>query len=346
MAPPKTQEAEAFEKYYLDRRDKELPENPEHRALVESCVRDGYVVIPSVFTAEECEEAKAEIDRLHGERPLVGRSQFEGRKTNRMWALIGKSRVFDKFVLVPQVHALNEYFLTDEYLIYILSSIVIQAGEKAQFLHHDDAGTRMPRPRPPMSVGTMICLDAFTPTNGATRIVPGSHQWGDRRIAYDEEAIPAVAPQGSVIYFLGTTWHSGGANQDEEGKARYAITAQYCMPWLRPFEDLKTAVDPRRVLSGEIDERIVEMMGYRTVEPYWGVGKSTTSERVLRLLREFGWTRLTPDVVDGMNPIKGAQRLVRWLQGPVETDQPGFAKEKGVTDKWFRERYSKESSKL
>jgi hypothetical protein len=30
-----------------------------------------------------------------------------------------------------------------------------------------------------------------------------------------------------------------------------------------------------------------------------------------------------------MNPIKGAQRLVRWLQNPVDTNQPGYAKEEG-----------------
>lgn len=33
--------------------------------------------------------------------------------------------------------------------------------------------------------------------------------------------------------------------------------------------------------------------------------------------------------VDGMNPRKGAQRLIRWLQNPVEYDQPAFASEKG-----------------
>lgn len=314
-----SEEAKVFQDYYHNRRDKELPQDSRYRALVQTCVRDGYVVIPNAFTEAEADEAKAEIDRLHGESPLIGRTEFEGYKTNRMWALLGKSRAFDKFCLIPEVHALNEYFLSEDYLIYIMTSIVIQPGQKAQFLHHDDAGTRMPRPRPPMSVGTMICLEDFTETNGATRIVPGSHQWGDGVIAQDEQAVPALAKKGSVIYFLGTTWHSGGANVSSH--PRYAITIQYCQPWIRPFEDLKSAIDPRRILAGEIDDRIVGMMGYRAAEPFWGV-------------------------VDGLNPIKGAKRLVRWLQNPVETTQPGYAKEEGETEPWFKEKKRVHTSKL
>lgn len=273
MSPTRlSREAQAFKRFYTNRKDKELPEDTNHRSLVESCIRNGYVVIPNAFSEAGALEAKAELDRLHGEAPLVGRSEFEGYKTNRMYALLGKSRSFDKFCLLSAVHALNEYFLNDEYLIYIMSSIIIHPGEKPQFLHHDDAGTRMPRPRPPMSVGTMICLDDFTETNGATRIIPGSHEWGGDRIGDEEDAIPAVAKRGSVIYFLGTTWHSGGGNASPN--SRYAITIQYCQPWLRPFEDLKTAIDPRRIMAGEIDRKIVDMMGYRTAEPYWGIGES------------------------------------------------------------------------
>lgn len=272
MSSPKPSlEFEAFKDFYVNRKDKELPENPRHRALVEQCMRDGYVIIPNAFTDSDAAIAKSELDRLHGEKPLKGRSFFEGFKTNRLWAILGKSRSFDKFFLVPEVHALNEYFLNDDYLIYAASSIVIHPGEKAQLLHHDDAGTKMPRPRPPMTIGTMICLDDFTETNGATRIIPKSHEWGDGLYPDDEQAIPAIAKRGSVIYFLGTTWHSGGANVSD--KPRYAITVQYCQPWFRPFEDMKSSIDPRRVLSGEIPQKIVDMMGYRTAEPYWGIGE-------------------------------------------------------------------------
>ena len=42
-------------------------------------------------------------------------------------------------------------------------------------------------------------FDDFTETNGATRVIPGSHKWGPDRLPKDEEAITMVCPAGSVV---------------------------------------------------------------------------------------------------------------------------------------------------
>ncbi|KAK4067230.1 uncharacterized protein Triagg1_7673 [Trichoderma aggressivum f. europaeum] len=291
--------------YYL-RKPKPLPSDPATRSLVQAVLRDGYVVIPNAFTEAEALEAKAEIDRLHGQRPRIGRDSFDGFKTNRIFALLNKTRVFDKFCLIPQVHALNNFFLDDDYLVYIMETITINPGEKAQALHHDDSVIRMPRPRPPVTAATMIVLDDYTEMNGATRIIPGSHLWGSDRLGDESEAKSVVCPRGSVIYFLGTTWHSGGANRSD--KPRYAATIQYCQPYIRPLENLMLAVDPRKALSGEIPKKIVDMMGYRSAIPFVGYA-------------------------DGLNPRKATNRLIRWLQGPVDYNPPTFAKEAGEKEK-------------
>jgi ectoine hydroxylase-related dioxygenase (phytanoyl-CoA dioxygenase family) len=262
---------EAINSFY-QRKHKPLPTDPTLRRHVETILRDGFAIIPNAFSEYDALEAKSEIDRLHGPAPKTGRDTFDGHKTNRVFSLIAKSRVFDKFCLIPTVRALNEFFLDEECLIYIMESIVIQPGEKAQVLHHDDAPTRLPRPRPAVTAATMICLDDYTETNGATRLVPGSHLWGSDRVAEDHEAKSAVCPRGSVIYFLGTTWHSGGQNRSD--KPRYALTVQYCQPYIRPLDNLMLSVDPRRVLNGEIPREIANMMGYRSAFPFIGYCES------------------------------------------------------------------------
>jgi ectoine hydroxylase-related dioxygenase (phytanoyl-CoA dioxygenase family) len=77
-----------------------------------------------------------------------------------------------------------------------------------------------------------------------------------------------ACPAGSVIYFLGTTFHGGGANA--AGEPRYALTVQYCQPYIRPLENLILCVDPRK-LEG-MPERVVDMMGYKTAFPWLGSG--------------------------------------------------------------------------
>lgn len=258
---------EAIRSYYQPKH-KPLPTDPTIRRYVETILRDGFAIIPNAFSEADALEAKSEIDRLHGPAPKTGRDAFDGHKTNRVFSLIAKSRVFDKFCLLPAVRALNDFFLDEECLLYIMESIVIQPGEKAQVLHHDDAPTRLPRPRPAVTAATMICLDDYTETNGATRLIPGSHLWGSDRIGDDGEARTAVCPRGSVVYFLGTTWHSGGQNRSD--RPRYALTVQFCQPFIRPLDNLMLSVDPRRVLNGEIPREIADMMGYRSAFPFIG----------------------------------------------------------------------------
>ena len=122
--------------------------------LIEHTLEHGYVIIPNAFSQAEIDEAKQELHRL-GQEPTPGpasaggRNSFEGYRTNRIYALLNKSRVFDKFPLHPDVLALNDYFLDDGFLMTAFHSISIQPNEEAQALHHDDAYIRIPRPHPP-----------------------------------------------------------------------------------------------------------------------------------------------------------------------------------------------------
>jgi ectoine hydroxylase-related dioxygenase (phytanoyl-CoA dioxygenase family) len=275
---------------------KPLPSDPVARADIEHVLEHGYVILPDCFTKAEAKEAREEIKRLLGDNPLGGRNAFEGINTNRIYSLLNKSRVFDKFVILPRVLALNDYFLDPGYLLTALHTISINPGEKAQNLHHDDGYIQVPRPRRPFGSAIMVAFDEYTAANGATRIIPGSHTWGSERQGKPEETVPALCPEGGVVYFISTLIHGGGANSSP--KPRQSATVQYCQPYIRPIENQILAVDPRK-LDG-IPPRIVELMGYKHMEPFMGYA-------------------------DGLNPRRAAARMVRWLQNDVEDHPPTFA---------------------
>lgn len=121
---------------------------------IDHVLKHGYVIIPNAFTKEEVAQAKKELDRLSradeaGPASAGGRNPFEGFRTRRIYALLNKSRVFDKFTLHPDVLALNDYFLDDGFLVTAFHSISIEPHEDAQALHHDDSYIKVPRPHPP-----------------------------------------------------------------------------------------------------------------------------------------------------------------------------------------------------
>jgi ectoine hydroxylase-related dioxygenase (phytanoyl-CoA dioxygenase family) len=218
-----------------------------------------------------------------------------------------RSRVFDEFIVIPRVLALNDYFLDPGYQISSFHTITINPNSPAQPIHHDDAFATLPRPRPPLGTAVIAAFDEFTAENGATRVIPGSHLWGPKTSSYSSSSIlkdtpdpsltiPAVCPAGSVVYFISTLWHSGGPNL--QSAPRNSLTVQYCQPYMRQVENQYLAVDPRRL--DEMDSRIVSMMGYKTFVDFIGYA-------------------------DGLNPRQGARRMIRWLQAPLG-DVPTFPK--------------------
>ncbi len=106
-----------------------------------------------------------------------------------------------------------------------------QPGYGQQGLHAD-APPR--QPGDPIAAATAIwMLDDFTTTNGATRVVPGSHVRHDavpRRFAapdahHPDEAI-VTGRAGTVLVFNGHLWHSGTRNRSIGPRRAAQMTAE------------------------------------------------------------------------------------------------------------------------
>lgn len=235
---------------------------------------NGYVVIENVLSEAECESIRRAAEPLLS---ASGRNDFEGLKTQRVYGVLAKTRAMDRLVDHPRILAILDRLFMPNYLLSQLQVINILPGESAQALHPDDAFYPIPRPRPPLGAATVWAIDEFTDTNGATSIVPGSHLWPDNRIPEPQEAQPAVMPAGSVIFYPGTFWHGGGANQSSH--SRLAVTCQYCEPWLRTQENYFLGT-PKDVVA-EVSEDIRRMLGYSIHPPFLGMVDGMHPKRLL-----------------------------------------------------------------
>lgn len=236
-------------------------------ALVEadlgSLDRDGYVIWENLLSSRQCRHIREVVRPWLGH---VGRNSFEGRRTQRVYSVLSRTRVCDRLVDNPRVLAVLDRLLMPNYLLSAVQAINIQPGETAQLAHHDDGFYPIPRPRAPLAAATIWAIDDFTADNGATVLYPGSHRWGKRRPGPDDRALPVVMPAGSCVFFVGTLWHGGGANNTT--RERLAVTAQYCQPWLRPMEAFTLSVS--RETARTVSDDIRRMLGYSIHPPFVG----------------------------------------------------------------------------
>ncbi|RDI65585.1 phytanoyl-CoA dioxygenase family protein [Nocardia pseudobrasiliensis] len=235
--------------------------------------RDGYVILPDLLTTPQLDAIREAVGPLLNRQ---GRNTFEGHTTQRVYSVLNKTRACDRIADHPRVLALLDRMFLPNYLLSMLQVINILPGERAQMLHTDDGFYPLPRPRAALGAATIWAIDDFTADNGATDIIPRSHEWGER-LPRDSEREPVVMSAGSCVFFLGTLWHGGGANRTPH--PRLALTAQYCEPWLRPQEafTLSTTRDTVRAVS----EDIRRMLGYSIHPPFIGQVDGMHPKRLL-----------------------------------------------------------------
>jgi ectoine hydroxylase-related dioxygenase (phytanoyl-CoA dioxygenase family) len=229
--------------------------------------RDGYAIIERYLSDDDVRAKKEDLERVLGSIP-TGRNDFEGFSTQRIYALFAKTRVFDAQAVDPLLLGVAERVLGPAFVFSAPTGIRIGPGETAQNLHRDDVVYPLPRPHRELVLNTMWALDDFTEENGATHVVPGSHRWDEqspREGARDME-IRAVAPAGSVMFFLGSVFHGGGANTTQ--KPRLGVILEFCCGWLRAQENHVIGV-PRDIIR-ELDPKLQELLGYGVFPPFLG----------------------------------------------------------------------------
>ncbi len=247
-------------------------------ALWESYERDGYVIIENVLPPETVADIRAALDPHFTK---TGRNDFEGYKSNRVYALIEKNpEVFGALAAHTLAMAFVERELGPTCLLSAMLAIRLLSGETVQDWHYDDEQILVPRPRPAHGVSTFWAIDDTTEENGATEIIPGSHLWGQERPSGDHpQRIKATLPSGSLMIAKGTLFHRGGANKTD--KPRLIITPQYCPGWARPLEQMTLAVSHET--AAKLPKRVRELIGYNIHAAFMGYVNGQHPDRMLGL---------------------------------------------------------------
>ena len=256
----------------------------------------GYVIIEDVLSPDDCEHYRQILEHFMAVSP-TGRNVFEGTSSHRLYALLAKSDRFADMIEHPLALAFAEHFLGESCLLSACLSINLHPGETVQPWHTDDGHISVPQPHGIFGISVFWALDDTTDMNGATEVLPFSHQWDAPDIAgrlQDEhfgqledlsetsqgeiECVKATMKAGSVMIMRSDVWHRGGANQTDTD--RLIVTPQYCAGWARPLETMLLAVPPETV--ARLPSRTQALLGYSIHTPFMGYVDGMHPSRVLQ----------------------------------------------------------------
>ncbi|HMH45551.1 MAG TPA: phytanoyl-CoA dioxygenase family protein, partial [Pyrinomonadaceae bacterium] len=176
-----------------------------------------------------------------------------GSSTTRINDFVNRGPEFDwLYVYQPVLEACCR-IIGQPFKLSTMHARTVRAYTQMQDLHVD---IKREAPDWPL-VGFILMVDEFSADNGATRFVPGSHEWPampvdfpqDTSADYEGQAL-ACGPAGSIIVYNGAVLHGHTANRS--GEPRRSIQGAYIRRDAEPA--VNQAVRIRPETAGRIND--------------------------------------------------------------------------------------------
>ena len=178
---------------------------------------------------------------------------------------LGGADSIDAFIDMHLFHDYLSHFFDNKPYILHACNPVGGFPNTSTYLHkvHRDTATYIPGFN--MRLNMLVMLDEFTFSNGATRILSGSHTMADKpeddRFNTKSESI--LGPRGTVVLFNSYLWHRGTENTTKEN--RVALTLSFGPAFIKP------QLDYARMIGEEVGKSMSlltrQVLGYNARVP-------------------------------------------------------------------------------
>ena len=255
---------------------KEFPAaDPDPQAIADELLNGGGAVLfRNALPARDVERARQVILEHSESTPdkathFVGDAERDGTMhlQRRVWNLLAKDDVFIKIATLPLFMSVLRAFLGTRFILGSIAANRILPGGPGQEPHIDypywDLYDSESHPVHinssfPLNAQVTVMLDEFTDASGATAYLPGSQKALTYPSESDQRAFAArarrmVGSPGDAVLFFGAAWHCAMPNRS--GADRIGVLLQYLPKWVKPMEDLRSALPPAELETASAELR-------------------------------------------------------------------------------------------
>jgi ectoine hydroxylase-related dioxygenase (phytanoyl-CoA dioxygenase family) len=193
----------------------------------------GFLVLEDFISPGRLARLRDRVEQVYSEEgDNAGREFRHEDHVRRLANLVAKGQVFEELVSDAQILQRIACVLGADFKLSSLNARSANPYEDCRQPLHIDAGA-IPDERGYWVCNTIWLLDDFTPENGATRCIPGSHKWGINPVtaladpvAPHPDEVLVTARAGAVVVMNAHMWHGGTENRTAH--PRRALHAFYC----------------------------------------------------------------------------------------------------------------------
>lgn len=236
-----------------------LPADASPSALADALDQSGCCVLEELVAPDQMNAIRSELAEF-ANVASIGASDFEGHSTRRTGAPLPRSATFRSIATHPAIIAAGDHVLghATSWRFSAAEYIEIGPAEKPQRIHRDQWKYDMVDFGFEVELNGMWAITDFTESNGATRVVPGSHRAGNREQYKIGDTVPAEMAQGSLLLYTGSLYHGGGPNQSEHWRA--GLSLQHAVGWLTQSTNQFLECPPSQVQDWS--DELLRFVGY------------------------------------------------------------------------------------
>ncbi len=224
----------------------------------------GYNVIEGFLSEEQCDYLRNKLEIAISQYIPFDNSERSLLDKYHMHDLLCKGIFFGKTLEDPRIQQLIAAILGEFWIMYAYtsSSLPPRGNNYGSRLHVDS-----PRfiPNYPTNLGVIWALDDFTVDNGATHVLPGSHNTDliPSNEVFEKQSIRLTCAKGAVVIFNARMWHAAGVNNTDE--YRHALTMNTCRPYMKQRMDWVRFIPTS--ISDQLNQQARRIIGFDTRIP-------------------------------------------------------------------------------